>query len=238
MTTNEFAHHKRGHGAGVSHCKDDSLDEREFELLVEGAKAMDGYRRVEAEFIIHVAGRLGLRRGEITHLRSDWIDPREKLVEIPGHQPCTKGKDGGMCGHCRQLIGQCSNVNDIPEEELADNWWRPKTESAVRGVPYDWSPRTELTVERFINEFDRFERSSTAVSRRVKTAAENAPELEPDDVYPHALRATAATYQVSRGLGVHALTSFMGWSNIATSEVYISNSSENTRRAVRAAHNQ
>jgi len=136
------------------------------------------------------------------------------------------------------LIEQCSNVNDIPEEELADNWWRPKTESAVRGVPYDWSPRTELTVERFINEFDCFERSSTAVSRRVKTAAENALELEPDDVYPHALRATAATYQVSRGLGVHALTSFMGWSNIATSEVYISNSSENTRRAVRAAHNQ
>lgn len=238
MSTTDFTHLNRGHGAQTHHCKQDSLDEREFELLVEGAREMDGYRRTEAEFIIFAAGRLGLRRGELTHLRGEWFDRREKLLSVPGHQPCTKGKDGGMCGHCRQLVEQCARVNDVPAEEIVGNWWRPKTAAAVRGVPYDWCPRAELAIDRFLEEFDRFEHSSTAISRRVKTAAENAPGLNAEDVYPHALRATAATYQVGRGLGVHALTSFMGWANVATSQVYISNSDENTRRAVRAAHNQ
>jgi len=142
MTHEDFAHHRRG-GGSVTHSKEDALSEREFELLVEGAQQMDGYRRTEAEFVIFVAGRLGLRRGEITHLRSDWIDHREKLVRIPAHQECQKGKNGGMCGHCRQLIEQCARVNDLAVEEVEGNWWRPKTESAVRGVPFDWSPRGE-----------------------------------------------------------------------------------------------
>jgi integrase len=237
VTHDDWNHHRRASGT-VTHSKEDALSEREFELLVEGARQIDGYRRTEAEFIIFVAGRLGLRRGELTHLRDDWIDQREKLVRIPAHQECRKGEDGGMCGHCRQLIRQCSRVNDLPVEEVAENWWRPKTEAAVRGVPYDWSPRTELAIERFTDGFDSFERSSTAVSRRVKRAAELAPQLNPEDVYPHCLRATAATFQVGRGLGVNALTSMMGWSNLATAQVYVSNSDENTRRAVRAAHNR
>jgi integrase len=238
MSNESFSHHKRGHGSRTNHCKNDALSEREFELLVEGAREMDGYRRVEAEFLVFAAGRLGLRRGELTHLRTDWVDHREKLVRVPGHQPCTKGKDGGMCGHCRQLIEQAAEVNDIAVEKIEGNWWRPKTEAAVRGVPFDWCPRAELALERFAEEFDHFKRSSTAISRRIKTAAKYASGLEADDVYPHCLRATAATYQVSRGLGAHALTSMLGWSNLATAQVYISNSDENTRRAVRAAHNQ
>jgi integrase len=238
MTSNEFAHHKRGHGSGVRHSKQDSLDEREFELLVEGTRELKGYRQTEAEFIVFVLGRLGLRRGEITHLKREWIDRREKLIKIPGHQPCTKGQNGGMCGHCRQLVKQAADINEIPVSEIKGNWWRPKTESAVRGIPYDWSPRAEIAIDRFCEHFDSFTRSSTAVSRRIKAAAEHAPQLDKDDIYPHALRATAATYQVSRGLGVHALTSMMGWANLSTAQVYISNSDENTRRAVRAAHNQ
>lgn len=237
MSVENFSHHS-GHGTTVRHCKQDSLDEREFELLLEGAKQMDGYKRTEAVFIIFAAGRLGLRRGEITHFVSDWVDHREKLLSVPGHQPCRKGRDGGMCGHCNQLVRQAARVNEIPAEEIADNWWRPKTSAAVRGIPFDWCARTELAIERFCDEFDSFDRSSTAISRRVKSAAQLAPGLSKEDVYPHALRATCATYQVSRGLGVHALTSMMGWADLQTAQVYISNSDENTRRAVRAAHNQ
>lgn len=238
MTTNDFAHHKRGHTNAVRHSKQDSLDEREFELLVEGARELKGYRKTEAEFILFIAGRLGLRVGEIVHLKREWIDRREKLLHVPGHQECTKGKDGGRCGLCRQQIEQAAEHNDIAVDQIEGNWWRPKTEAAVRGVPYDWCPRAELAIERFCSEFDRFSHSSSAVTRRVKRAAEHAEGLARADIYPHALRATAATYQVSRGLGVHALTSMLGWANLSTAQVYISNSDENTRRAVRAAHNQ
>jgi integrase len=236
VSSDEWHHHRRSNT--VSHCKEDALDEREFELLVEGTRQLRGYRRTEAEFLVFVAGRLGLRRGELTHLRSDWVNQREKIIEIPAHQSCDKGRDGGICGHCRQLVEQCAEINGLQSSELKANWWRPKTEAAVRGVPYDWSPRAEIAIERFCDEFDRFERSSTGVSRRITAAAEHAPQLDPDDLYPHALRATAATYQVSRGLGTHALTSMMGWGSLQTAEVYISNSDQNTRRAVRAAHNQ
>lgn len=238
MSIESFGHHKRGHGNQVRHSKQDALSEREFEMLVEGAQRMDGYQGIEARFIVFVAGRLGLRAGEITHLRRDWVDFREKMVNIPGHISCDKGRDGGLCGHCRQQIRQCCEHNDLQWEDVADNWWRPKTEAAVRGVPWDFSPRADLAIERFFDRFDRFGRSYSAIGRRVERAAELADGLDPDDVYPHALRSSAATFQVSRGLKAHALTSMMGWANLATAQVYISRSDQNTRRAVRAAHSR
>lgn len=238
MSTSYPGHHKRGHTT-VQHSRDDALTEREFELLFEGARRIDGYRGVEARFIVAVAGRLGLRAGEIAHCRSDWINWRESMLEIPPHQPCTKGRDGGRCGTCRQQIDQCVEYNaDVERAEIADDWWRPKTAAAVRGVPFDWAPRVELMIERFFREFDRFKHSQTAIGRRVKTAAERADELSSDDIYPHALRATAASYQASRGLDPNALTSMMGWANLSTAQVYISRSDENTRRAVRAVHSR
>jgi len=236
MSTSNWQHHRRIDS--TTHSKEHALDEREFELLVEGASKIDGYRGLEARFIVFVAGRLGLRAGEITHLRESWLDRREQLIEIPAHQPCESGRDGGRCGHCRQLISQCAEVNGLSFDEIAEHWWRPKTEAAVRGVPYDWSPRAQLAIERFFERFDRFELSQTGVGRRVDRAATLAPELEPDDVYPHALRSTAATYQVSRGLEAHPLCSMMGWANLSTAEVYIARSDENTRRAVRAVHSR
>jgi len=166
------------------------------------------------------------------------VDWREKRIEIPPHQDCQKGKDGGRCGYCNQMIDQCVDVNDVTWDEVASNWWRPKTEAAVRGVPFDWSPRAEVEIERFFDEFDRFERSHTAIARRVKRAAENAPKLDPEDVYPHCLRASAATHLASKGLSPHALCSMFGWTSISTSQVYIARSDSNTQRAVRAIHSQ
>lgn len=237
MTHQDFGHHRRT-PESVTHSKEDALSEREFELLWEGANKMDGYRGTEARFIVLVGGRLGLRAGEVAHFLDSWVNRREKLVEIPGHQECTKGKDGGRCGYCRQQIKQCVEYNGVEWEEVAGHWWRPKTEAGIRGVPYDFEPRAELAIERFLDEFDRFERSYTAIGRRVKRAAECAPELDPDDIYPHALRATAATYHVGRGLQAHPLASLMGWSNLSTAEAYIQRSDENTRRAVRSTHNR
>lgn len=236
MSNNAWQHHNRVDN--VQHSKEDALTEREFELLYEGAKKMDGYRGMEATFIVLVAGRLGLRAGEIAHMREGWVDWREKRIEIPAHQPCRKGKDGGMCGYCRQQVKQCVEYNDIEREAVADHWWRPKTEAGVRGVPWDFSARAGMVVERFFEEFDKFERSYTAISRRLKRAAELAEELDPENVYAHALRATAATYHASRGLDVHPLTSFMGWANMSTAEVYIARSSSNTQRALRSIHSQ
>jgi integrase len=232
----EWQHHRRTQS--VTHSKDDALSEREFECLVEGAQKMDDYQGTEARFIVMAAGRLGLRAGEIAHMTSDWINWRDQRIEVPAHQPCDQGRDGGLCGHCRQLVEQCATYNDKEESAIAANWWRPKTEAAVRGVPFGWCPRAEIEIERFFERFDRFERSFTAIGRRVTRAAEHAPTLEPDDVYPHALRATAATLQAGKGLSASALCNMFGWVNLSTAQVYIQRSDENTQRAVRSAHSQ
>lgn len=237
MSKSQWQHHNRIDN--TKHSKEDALSEREFELLWEGAGRMDGYRRTEARFIVMAAGRLGLRAGEIAHLREDWLDRRQQQIKIPAHQPCRKGKHGGTCGYCRQQIQQCVNYNDdVQRCDIDDHWWRPKTEAGVRGVPYDFQARAGMAIERFFDEFDAFERSYTAIGRRLKTAAELAPELDPQDIYPHALRATAATYHASRGLDVHPLTSLLGWANLSTAEVYIARSDSNTQRALRSAHSR
>lgn len=238
MTHDDWNHHNRSTD-GVTHSKEDALDEREFEQFWEGSQRMDDYFGMEARLIAMLAGRLGLRAGEIAHLKEDWINWRDKRIEVPAHQTCEKGKDGGMCGNCRQQVEQCVDHNDdVRYEDVVDNWWRPKTEAAVRGVPWDWSPRAELVIERFFDRFDGFDRSYTAISRRVKRAAEHAPHLKPEDIYPHCLRASSATYLASRGLGPHALCSMLGWCNLSTAQVYIARSDRNTQRAVRSIHSQ
>lgn len=91
----------------------------------------------------------------------------------------------------------------------------------------------ELIVERYFDRFDSCQASQTGLGRRVKRAAENADELEPSDVKPHGLRATAATRFAARGLDVIALQALFGWSQISTSQRYIRRSGEHTARAIR-----
>lgn len=231
-----FNHHARS--SAVTHSKEYALSEREFELLVETANELDGYQKNDATFILFLAGRLGMRAGEIAHLEESWVNFRENIISIPAHKQCESGQDGSMCGYCKQEVRQAAEHNGIGYDVVAENWWRPKTEAGVRGVPWDFSPRTQLAIERFFDEFDGYEHSYTSISRRVKSVAEQADEVSVEDVFPHALRATAATYHASRGLETHALTSFMGWANMSTAHAYIARSDENTRRAVRATHSR
>ncbi|MCU4743462.1 tyrosine-type recombinase/integrase [Natronoglomus mannanivorans] len=95
----------------TKHSKEFSLDEREFELFLEGCRALDDYRAQQAEFIAFVGGRLGLRAGEIAHIRESWIDWRRKMIVIPRHDPCDKGVDGAPCGYCRAQAKQYVGYN-------------------------------------------------------------------------------------------------------------------------------
>lgn len=98
----------------TTHSKELALNDRDFELLLEGARAIDDeYQSQQARFATLVAGRLGLRAGEITHMRSDWLNWRQRRIEIPAEQDCTKGKDGGICGHCEQAAKQMVEHNAI-----------------------------------------------------------------------------------------------------------------------------
>lgn len=220
-------------GPTERHTKEDALSAREFERLLEGAGRLKDYYEREAELILLVCGRLGLRRGEVAHLHESWIDHTEQTITIPRHDPCTKGDDGGICGYCanriRGIIDYNDGVDHIPESEF----WQPKTENAAREVYYGWSPRTALHIDRFFGKYDEWPYSCQAINRRVTKAAEHTEGMNPDEVYPHALRATAASHLAGRGLGTLPLLQIMGWEQLGTAERYISRSGQHTAQELR-----
>lgn len=220
---------------------------------------MKDYFDQEARLIVFLAGRLGLRVGEIVHMRESWINWRRQMIQIPEHQHCEKGKDGGVCGYCRQGAKQMAEVRTdwrmdeaysedlemhepghkvtpetvVNEEQMLDRMWSAKTPAAAREVPFDASPRAEIVLERYFDRFDRFQISKSGVNRRLNRAAERAHGLEPDGIRPHGLRSTAASYWAGRGLSTIPLQSMFGWVKLTTAERYVASSGERTARAVR-----
>lgn len=221
-------------------AKDDALDPVDYQLLLEGARELGDYEGQQARMVILLAGRLGMRRGEITHLRGSWVDWRRSMICIPRREPCDKGRNGGPCGDCRQKARQYVDhaPPDAPltlEQALAMRW-EPKTEAAAREIPFDFDPRVQLAIERFFERFDRWPLSYAVVGRRITAAAEEAVGLEPENVYGHALRASAATYHGDRGLDTIPLKALMGWVDLSTAQSYIASSGQNTQRALNAVH--
>lgn len=225
----------------VQHSKEDALDELEFELLLEGARELaerSYYYDPDPEMVIYTLGRLGLRRGELCHLKEDWINWREKRIEIPSWSKCDRGMNGEPCGDCRQSARQRVEYadGDLTFDEALEWMWTPKSKAGIRDVYYGHDVRAELYLRRYFDseEYDRFEVSGSAVSRRVSQAADLAPRLDPDSIYPHCLRATAAT-RFSTMLDVYGLKQIMGWEQLETSKAYISTNSEATAKQLDAS---
>lgn len=230
-------HQYRG-SRSITHSKEAALDEREFELLLEGAKALgrtDHYYAPDPPLAIYLMGRLGMRRGELVHMHESWINWREKQIEIPPQQPCEKGKDGDICGDCRQKARQrVEHADELTLEEALEHSWVPKTEAGIRDIYFGHDIRAQMFLERYFDseEYTRYEASGTGVSRRVTRSAELAPGLVDDSTHPHGLRATAASHFADRDLGIYQLKQVMGWKLLSTAEAYISNSSVQTAKAL------
>jgi len=230
---------RMGGRAGTSHTKQYALSDREFQLLLEGASDMREYYGFQARFVLLVGGRLGLRAGEIAHLKEEWVDWRRNMIVIPMHEQCEKGQNGGVCGYCRACAEQMVEHNkDLTLDNALTMCWSPKTDAASREVPFDFDPRVSLVMERFFDQYDEYPCSRQSVNRRVDKAAAHADGIDSDDVFPHALRSTAATYHASRGLDVLPLQAMFGWSEISTAQNYIKKSGENTKRALHMIHSQ
>jgi integrase len=245
------------------HSREDSVESKTFELLVQSTYQMDEYYGLQCRFILFLSGRLGLRAGEIAHMKEDWIDWRRSMIEIPLHQTCEKGKDGGICGMCKQNARQKSDgrtekryerVHDdleagdelepggglaqkavLNEEEFYQGGWTAKTQNAAREIPFDSVVRAGIVVDRFFEKFDEWPLSQTAINRRVDRMAEMTEGIQDDALYPHALRSSAATFWADHGLNAHSLKGLMGWAQLSTSRVYISESSQRTAQAMRDA---
>jgi integrase len=224
-------------GQTTTHSKDDALDDIEYELLFEGASQLEDYYGIQAQFLVAVLGRLGLRRGELAHMTKGWINWREEMIEIPRQQDCEKGRNGGPCGYCVQLAEQRVEYNEgLTFEESIDMQWVAKTDAASRDIYFGFDPRVRLFIDRYFNQFDEWMWSASAINRRVKKAAEHADRLDAADVRPHSLRSTAATFHAARGLKMHALMQFFGWAQPSTAKVYLARNGKNTARQLDAIY--
>jgi integrase len=215
------------------HTKEDALSDFEFELLYEAAVRLpEEYYSLQAQFIVMVLGRLGLRRGELGHLESRWLNWDQKFISIPRHKDCD-------CGDCRLKAQQKVDHNEeIDFETAIAHRWHPKTETAIRDVPFSFSARVELVLKRFFDRFDGWPHSSQTINRRLKRTAENTDAVDSGSLYPHALRATAASYHAGRGLGILPLQSMFGWADLVTPMKYVKASGVNTARELKMVHNR
>lgn len=218
------------------HSHEDALTDGQFEHLVDATTQLDDPVGSEALIAIYLAGRLGMRSGEIIHMRESWINWDRAMIEIPTFEPCTKGQDGGICGYCRQQAEQTLDYDpSINVQEEMKRRWKPKTDAAARAIPFDFDPEIEAVVESWFSEHDDFPVSRVSLNRRIDAAAE-AAGIGAENLYPHALRATAATYHAYRGLEVTPLKALMGWERLAVAEKYIRLSGGATARALKDVH--
>ena len=213
------------------HVHEDALDDAEFEQLLDGAKQLRPPWNLEAMFVVLATGRLGLRIGEVAHARRSWVNVKKGLLSIPSVEPCSKGRDGGLCGYCRRQTRRIVDREDDGDVgELREDYWQPKTASAERAVPFEFSERVEHIVVAFFDFYDAVPFSVHTARRRVKLAAYVSALSR--RIYPHCLRATAASKHAYRGLNVPALQAMMGWAKIETAEKYIRLSGGRTKQAL------
>ena len=191
-------HHKQSSWADrhrkdltTRHTHEDVLTAREFELLLEACATLPEPRDLQARFICLASGRLGLRGGEIAHFQTNWLNWDRSILRVPKHEPCS-------CGYCRRQAAQeATHHDELTTEEALKDRWHPKTATSARAVPFDLSLRVELCIERFADRYDKFPLSRSTVNRRVDTVADEA-DID-GRVYPHSLRATAASYHAYQG---------------------------------------
>lgn len=212
----------------VRHSHQDALSDEEFETLWENAKRLSFPFNEETKFILIAAGRLGLRAAEISHLRESWIDWERKMIEIPSHQDCD-------CGYCRSQSRQSVQKTGITYDEAISRMWSPKTDSSCRAVPFDFTDRVERTVEGFFFGRERYPKSRSSINRRVDRVAAKAG-WNTSRVYPHSLRATAATWHAYQGLPAPALQSLLGWSKLSVAQKYLRLSGSATADALHQTH--
>ncbi len=141
--------------------------------------------------VVGLAAFMGLRVGEIVHLKSNWV--RDEEIHIPSRMPCN-------CWECADK-----------------GYWKPKSKAGIRvtSIPAFLKP----ILADYLSKFpDGLRITRQAAWYRVQRLAENA---ELPHIFPHALRATAATTLASKGFTAVELCAYFGWERLNVGEHYI-----------------
>lgn len=227
-------------------AKEDLPSPREYRCLrraaqkkVSHAKRDDEEFRLECTFLLRVMGELGLRAGELTHLCDEWVDFTQNEIQIPEYDECTFGNDGGPCGYCKKQARQMAKKNDDISYEVAlRDQWSPKGGFAARDVWFGYDESLIDLIDEYLLEFGHYTGSRASVNRRINTIAEECKLIEPEEVYPHALRGYAAKHHASMGVRAYQLQKYMGWGDISAVMDYVKMAPADVKSEMKRAHGQ
>lgn len=147
------------------------------------------------KFIIYSLIFGGLRVSELKHLRRSRVNLDDGTITIPTRQYCD-------CAQCKKK---------------RDGIWRPKTKKGARTILIH--PTLLPIMAEFLNFNEELGLSRVSIWAHVKKLARQAHIFR--SIYPHCLRATAATMLAYQKVPAPSLKYIMGWQSLQATEDYV-----------------
>jgi integrase len=155
-----------------------------------------------------LTSKWGLRASEAAHVNPAWVSTQQGTLTIPSRCRCPTCQDGDA--------------------------WDPKTNAGARTLPLmDHDPETWAAVLAYVQDYGHDPCSRQAVGKAVNRLADRA--LLEANVYPHALRATAAQQLADAGLTAHRLCRVLGWKDARSARPCVDASRAQVDRALEDA---
>ena len=122
----------------------------------------------------------------------------------------------------------------IPETDRITKW-RPKSSAGARTIPaLDMSPNGWDAIRRYMTAHEGIDISRQTIYRRTVKLSHAAGMTR--RIYPHALRATAATEAAYKINNPSVLCDIFGWSDLKTAQIYIRRAGGQAQEAVKRAY--
>lgn len=218
-------------------AKEDMPSPREYRALKRAAREkVDEKYQLESLYLIRVMGELGLRAGEISHMTEEWVDFDQLEITLPVYDQCCKGKDGGPCGYCKKRArAEAEKDESITYETALRTRWKPKNEES-RTIWFGFDESLVELIDEYLYKNGEFARARVTINRRIDRVAEACEMVNKSEIYPHALRAHAATFHANKGMRAFHLKEFMGWSDVDGAMPYIKMASGDVRSELKRIH--
>lgn len=197
-------------------ARDHMPSKEEFEKLLKACELTD--HPLLYRFIVLMTGIIGMRIGEVGHIKETWVDFVREIINIPSHEPCN-------CDYCRNILkktrkkrtGKKKKNTKTFEEELKE-YWKPKTPAGVRSIPFGFNREVKEVLQEVMTKYEECPWSPKQIERRFRYLRDLAGMPH---IHAHALRAYAATNFAYAGINAATLQTIMGWDDIETAVKYI-----------------
>ena len=183
---------------------------------------------IQLAFFVYFLGYLGFRLGMLLHFDEKNVirnvDGTIVGIEVPTHEPCNRSDGERICRYCRNLAKARARNADDPDavaEDFYDEYWSPKSNAGNRKIPVRQERGRDI-IERYLQIECQVDESEETVRRRLTFLAEMTDDVDPDQLMPQALRASAANYWINlAGFDVKSLKTLMGWKYLTTAQFYV-----------------